>query len=109
MTDGADGLFCVLHFTQKDLYLGHHAQSVGVYSTAWEMNCVELIGGNVPDCAIDLDPDRLIEVVTDRLDMALRERNNGHLGTRIPECLYGLGQLRFLDAVGGNNCHTKAS
>src|SRR4051794_8222178 len=99
MTDSADGLFCVLHFTEEDLYLRHHAQTVGVDSTAWEMNRVKLIGGNVSDRAIDFDPDRLVEVVTDCLDMALGERNNGHLGTRIPECLHGLRQLRFLDAV----------
>src|SRR5437016_14275931 len=73
------------------------------------MNRIKLLGGDVPDRAIDLDLYGLVEVVANSLDLADVERQDGHLHPSIPECLHGLRQLSLLEAVGGKNGHTEAS
>ena len=42
-------------------------------------------------------------------ELAKLEREDGHPGSRLPECLHGLRQLRFLEAVGGKNGHPEVS
>ena len=73
------------------------------------MNRIKLGRAGVPDRAIGLDLHGLIEVVTNSLDLAGLERQDGHLGPSILECLHGLRQLRFLEAIGGENGHTEVS
>ena len=73
------------------------------------MKRIKVLRANVSDRAIDLDLHGLVKVMAHSLDLAGLEREDRHLGTSIFECLYGLRQLGFFEAVGGKNGHAEIS